>query len=601
MKNKFYLVGFALLILGGCLGWFLKSSAKLVETADNIHDEEYVMSDNTSEIWTCSMHPQIRQNEPSICPICEMDLIELDDSLDNSDPKKLRMSKNSVKLAQIETFKVGESLVDENIESGHSAATFTVQVDGTVEMDERTIKTQTVHVKGRIEEMVVTFEGQYINKGQKIATIFSTELLAASQELITAADYDKHVDGLKEAAVQKLKNWKISDSQIQEILFSRKPIETIAIYADHSGYVLSKKAAQGDYLGQGQAMYTIGSTSNVWLIFNVFESDLGQIKKGDKIKFTTPAVPNRVFDAVVDYIDPLLNTASRTATIRSNMRNSNNILKPGMLLQGSINTTKAKNRSNEIKDSTIDITIPNSALLWTGKRSVVYVQLPDLEVPTYEFREVEIGQRNSNFTTILSGLANGEEVVSNGAFSVDAAAQLNNNFSMINRDVKINNDENADSVPDFTIETSKEFRILLDQAIVAYLELKNAFVATDFDAVSKSVSVLLNELDQIDMRLLEGESHVYWMEQSSALKSHAENIAQASGIESRRKQFDFLSTAMINSIKSFGTIDKTYYVQYCPMANDNHGADWISADESIRNPYFGDKMMKCGSVKLKIN
>jgi len=277
------------------------------------------------------MHPQIRQNEPGICPICEMDLIPLDNSMSNDDPTILRMSKEAAKLAQVETYVIGGK--SKSIDKSDSQE---IKVDGTVELDERTIKSQTAHLSGRIETMAVTFEGQYVSKGQQIATIYSTELLAASQELLTAAQYNDRVEGLKDAAIQKLKNWKITDTQIQQILSTGKPMETISIYADHSGYVLSRKLSQGDYVKQGQVLYTLGSTSRLWLLFNVYESDIANIKKGSQVTFTTSSLPNKEFKTKVTYIDPLMNSATRTATVRAEINNQGNLLKPGMLLTGMI-------------------------------------------------------------------------------------------------------------------------------------------------------------------------------------------------------------------------------------------------------------------------
>ncbi|MFT4565077.1 MAG: Cu(I)/Ag(I) efflux system membrane fusion protein [Saprospiraceae bacterium] len=597
MNNyKLYIIGALLLIGGLAIGWFVKPT-----TADNqtaVHDHSQMNSDESpanEEIWTCSMHPQIRQNEPGICPICEMDLILLDNSLGSDDPTILRMSKESAKLAQIETFVVGGNIENQNSEvKGGSTS---IKVDGTVQLDERTIKSQTAHLSGRIETMAVTFEGQYVTKGQKIASLFSTELLAASQELITAAQFNDRVEGLKEAAIQKLKNWKITDTQIQEILSTRKPIETITIYADQSGYVLIKKLSQGDYVKQGQALYTLGSTSSVWLIFDVFESDLANVRKGSKVVFTTPSVPNKKFEAKVTYIDPLMNSSSRTATVRAEINNSGNQLKPGLLLNGVITSLK----STPAKGVKTPVIVPNTAVLWTGERSVVFIQLPDLEVPTYQYREVELGNRSGEYTNVVSGLDNGEEVVTHGAFAVDAAAQLNNNMSMMNKNVKVKKDEQGDIVPSFSESTPTGFKAQLEESIVKYIDLKNALVDTDSNGASLAADLFSKSLKDIDMTLIKGDAHIYWMEQLKGLDSHAGKIIKSEDVEDQRNQFDFLSQAMINSVKAFGTDEKTYYVQYCPMAKDNQGADWISTEKLIRNPYFGDKMMKCGSVKLELN
>jgi len=593
--NKIYIIGGILLLIGMSIGWFLKPGSTHDSAKMNHHHEESTPQNNDDEIWTCSMHPQIRQNEPSLCPICEMDLIPLDNSMGNDDPTLLRMTSEAVKLAQIETFIVGAG---KSNESGFDEDSNPfINADGTVKLDERTVKSQTAHLSGRIDEMTVTFAGQYVSAGQKIATLYSTDLMAASQELITASQYDDRVEGLKNAAKQKLKNWKLTDEQIQRILNNGVPIETIDIYADHSGYVLEKKRSQGDYVRLGEALYTLGSTGRLWLVFDVFESDLSVVEKGNQITFTTPAIPNEIFNAKVSYIDPLLNANTRTATVRAEITNRNNSLKPGMLLQGKIEASKilAKNAAGNL------IVIPNSAILWTGDRSVVYVQLPDQEVPTYEFREVVVTNRGYESSVIASGVEIGDEVVTHGAFAVDAAAQLNNNFSMMNREVSVKKEQVAGRVPSFVQSTPTIFRQQLDNAILNYLDIKNALVRTDADEASLSADFFLQSLENIDMTLLTEDAHRHWMEQLNALKSHGENIKNSLKVEKQRDQFDYLSQTMINVVKAFGTHERTYYIQYCPMAKDDQGADWISAEKEIKNPYFGDRMMKCGSLKLELN
>lgn len=590
------IIPIATLIVGGLVSYLIWGNNQ--QTKHSTHQTINTSSNqaiNTSKIWTCSMHPQIRQNEPGICPICEMDLIPLDNSMGNDDPTILKMSKEAAKLAQIETFIVGGK--QQASKSGNKQNKPSIKVDGTVELDERTVKSQTAHLSGRIESMAVTFEGQYVTKGQMIASIYSTELLAASQELLTAAQYNDRVEGLKDASIQKLKNWKISDSQIDQILSSGKPIETINVYSDHSGYVLSKKISQGDYVRQGQAFYTLGSTSRVWLIFNVFESDMANVKKGSAVEFSTPSIPNKKFNAKINYIDPLLNSQSRTATIRAEIANNKNLLKPGMLLNGHIET-RLERKSDE---GGAPIIIPNSAILWTGDKSVVYVQLQDTEVPSYQFREVNISKRSAEVSTISEGLEVGEEVVVHGAFSVDAAAQLNNNMSMMNRNVGVKKDVESDVTPSFVDETSIVFKDQLNDLVTSYIELKNALVNTDLNGASMSADLMLKSLAKVDMNEVKGDAHMFWMDQMKAIESHGNKIKNAENVEEQRNQFDFLSQATISSLKAFGTNEKTYYVQYCPMVKGNQGADWISAEEEIRNPYFGDKMMKCGSVKLELN
>ncbi|MEO0733551.1 MAG: DUF3347 domain-containing protein, partial [Bacteroidota bacterium] len=245
-----------------------------------------------------------------------------------------------------------------------------------------------------------------------------------------------------------------------------------------------------------------------------------------------------------------------------------------------------------------ELVVPRSAVLWTGERSVVYVAITDTEVPTYEFREVTLGERVGDGYRVTAGLEAGDEVVVQGAFQLDAAAQLNNKASMMNRDVVVAEREAeapaAEAIPDYREETPEAFREQLGKVVEAYLPLKDQMVATEVADAALLVP-LAESFDGVDMGLVSGEAHDYWMEQLAALRGHADVLAERADIDAQREQFGYLSRALINALTAFG-VDGSYYVQHCPMAFDNAGADWISDEEQIRNPYFGDLMMKCGMV-----
>ena len=122
-------------------------------------------------------------------------------------------------------------------------------------------------------------------------------------------------------------------------------------------------------------------------------------------------------------------------------------------------------------------------------------------------------------------------------------------------------------------------------------------VATDPNQGKEATLTFLESIKKVDMTLLKGASHMFWMEKTGAINAHASKIVDAVEIEGQRKQFDFLSKALIETITAYGAGDKKVYVQYCPMAFDNKGAEWLSYNEEIRNPYFGEKMMKCGTIQ----
>ena len=228
------------------------------------------------------------------------------------------------------------------------------------------------------------------------------------------------------------------------------------------------------------------------------------------------------------------------------------------------------------------------------------MKLPDSEVPSFEYREVVIGERVGNSYTVMEGLKKGDEVVTNGAFVIDAAAQLNNQSSMMNQNLtnKVT-DASEDTTPDFSGQTNESFQLQLNNLLLSYYQLKDALVNDEAKSSREKARRLLESLNNVDMRLIKGDAHKYWMLQLEKIKSNGKKIAATEKIEEQRNAFIPLSNGMINSIKAFGTKSKVY-VQFCPMADDNNGGYWLSESPEIRNPYFGASMLECGEVKSKI-
>lgn len=228
-----------------------------------------------------------------------------------------------------------------------------------------------------------------------------------------------------EEVIDNLEDWKIADWQVDEIITSGEPSEELDIYSHKEGYVLKRHASVGNYLEEGELMFEISSLDNLWVIFDAYESSLGELKKGDVIRFTLDAVPGKTFESQIDFIDPTLNNETRTVAIRSDILNPDADLKPGMLAIGIIKSPLSGPEQ---------LLVPKSAVMWTGRRSIVYVKVPNANIPTFEAREVVLGKRAGDFYIIETGLSEGEEVVTNGTFKIDSAAQIADKLSMMNRE-----------------------------------------------------------------------------------------------------------------------------------------------------------------------
>ena len=572
-------------IITAILGLFI---GYLVFSNNTENDSEHQHSENAmeeSEVWTCSMHPQVRQNEPGSCPICGMDLIPLaNNSSTNSNPYVFEMTEDAVQLANIQTMRIGDV---------GTASTSSLKLNGKMQANESEAISMVAHLPGRIEKLYVSFTGEKINKGDKIATIYSPELVAAQRELIEAKKLEDISPEILQAAKNKLKYWKVGDKFINQVLDNETVTEKFTIYAEQSGVVMDKKVTVGDYLKVGDVLFNLQNLNKLWALFDVYENDLFQISLGTEVSFTTPSLSNKTFKAKIIFIDPVINASTRVATIRAEINNSNQQLKPEMFISGSI-------KKLENKSGSTPLTVPKSAVLYTGERSIVYVKVPNTTIPSYEFREIGLGESTGDFYIVNDGLENGEDVVVNGAFVIDAAAQLNNQASMMNRQVKVNA-TNEDLLPDYTEVTPKEFKEQIESLTILYLDLKDALVSSNFPKAVKTAEQFNSKIKDIDMMLLEGEAHNYWMQQEEALLAHSQEILKAKDLDNQREQFYFLSQSLIKTIKVYGINQSVFYVQHCPMANENNGADWISKDLTIKNPYFGDAMLSCGQTQDTID
>jgi Cu(I)/Ag(I) efflux system membrane fusion protein len=261
-------------------------------------------------------------------------------------------------------------------------------------------------------------------KGQILAQIYSPELVTAQQELLEAAKTKQSQPAIYEAAKEKLLQWKLTDTQIATIENSGLAQNTIEVVSNINGIVTARRVNTGDYVSQGTVLFEIADLSKVWIMFDAYESDLQFLSKGEKVSFSLQALPGNKYTGSIVFIDPVIDPDTRVVKVRVETGNQSGKLKPEMFATGIVSSTLDEYRNN--------IVIPKSAVLWTGKRSVVYVKQPGTDEPVFKIREIEPGPMLGESYVIINGLSEGEEIVTSGTFSVDAAAQLEGKPSMMN-------------------------------------------------------------------------------------------------------------------------------------------------------------------------
>jgi membrane fusion protein, copper/silver efflux system len=396
-------------LVGFLIGWLFFHTSHVVE------EKHQDSAQGKTSVWTCAMHPQIRLSAPGKCPICGMELILLAQGSAAVDSDAIHLSKEAAQLANVLTSVVS-----------HQRPIKEVRLYGKVQADERLLQNQVAHLPGRIEKLMVNFTGESVHKGQTLALIYSPELITAQQELLEAVKMKQSQPEIYQAAKEKLRQWMLMEDQIETIENSGKIQNNFEVFSNTNGIVTARRVNNGDHVAEGSVLYDIADLSHIWVMFDAYESDLPFLGMGDKLTFNVQALPGINFTGNITFIDPVLNPVTRVAKVRVEIDNKAGRLKPEMFATGIVNADLSEYRDKLI--------IPRSAVLWTGKRSIVYVKQTGTDEPVFKIREIGLGPMLGNSYVVTDGLREGEEIVTQGTFSVDAAAQLEGKPSMMNRD-----------------------------------------------------------------------------------------------------------------------------------------------------------------------
>jgi Cu(I)/Ag(I) efflux system membrane fusion protein len=578
--------------------------------------------------YTCSMHPSVRLSDPDAkCPICFMDLIPVGAG-DGGEGPTLTLTTQAVAASRIETAKAARFF---------PAAE--VRLYGKLAYDETFVARLTAYFPARIDRLFVNYTGVPVARGDHLAEVYSPELLAALEELRQARQAAAGAGAASEivrqvtletlaAAREKLRLFGISDEQTAAVEDGSFTDDRITIYAPIGGIVTNLAVREGDYVTTGQPIATVADLSRLWLDLEAYESQLPLLRWGQPVEFTVESHPGDRFTGRVSFIEPIIDDATRTAAVRVAVDNTDRRLKPGMFASAVVrprvgadgavlgaelagrwvcpmHPTIVKDAQEGCDACGMDLVpaeslgvvgdprsaqpplvIPRTAVLFTGARSVVYVQSPDAESPTYEAREVTLGSRAGEFYIVREGLAEQDAVVVNGAFRLDSEMQITARPSMMSAERQEDSREAAPAAP-------PEFLDSLTPVYEAYLDAQERLAADDFEGYLRAAAALGNAVGSTRESMLVGEGLGAWRLAASALRPREE----PADIEAARAAFERMSDAAIDLQRRFGHAgDRSWRHAFCPMAFDFEGADWLQRGEEINNPYFGASMLQCGEI-----
>ena len=550
------------------------------EKGSSSHDHS---GESADEIWTCSMHPQIQSPDPGSCPICGMDLIKASTgtSANSIQPDEVKLSARALALAQIQTTRVRTL-------SGTAAERTLI---GRIAKNEDQTKVITAWFGGRIEKLRVSSVGEVVKRYQTIAYLYSPAIYAAHRDLMTAQTQVGKLSGAEdfaksaslsalESAKMRLRLLGLRNGEIEKMSRAKKAWTRVPIRSPFAGTVVNKRVSEGEYVKEGQPLLEISDLDTIWVELDAYAADLPLISVGQRVSFTVDSIPEEIYEGKVSFIEPFVDSATRTGTVRVELKNDGK-LKPGQYV-----SAKLEGASN----ASAALVIPRSAPLYAGKRSVVYIEKQLKPDPVYRAKTIKLGQIIGDQVIVVSGLEEGQRVVTHGAFALDADLQIRGGLSLLARPDDKSEISALDIPAGFLSQVSPE--------VEAYLEVQQALASDDVLGAQNSARQVQQQISTVSTTMLSPRVRKKWDQYQGRLSEAASKIAMSENVENARTHFEGLSLAVADILKAVGNpLDTPVSYTFCPMAFDSKGAHWLQLGTEIKNAYYGEKMLSCGSVE----
>jgi Cu(I)/Ag(I) efflux system membrane fusion protein len=498
------------------------------------------------------------------------------------------LTKRAAALARIKTTRV------ERAEAGPVE----IRLLGRLDYDERRVRTVTSWTSGRIDRLHVAVTGEQVRRGQVIATLYSPEVYAAQGDLIQAArQLERLREGLAsargaaqaalEATRQRLLLLGIPEAEVREMEEAPHPARSVPLRTFFRGTVVERLVDEGSYVSAGSGIYRVADLSRLWVQLDAYERDLAYLSRGQKVILTVSAYPEETFEGRVAFIDPMLDKQTRTTRLRVEVRNKGR-LQPGMFAEAVV--------EGGMEGGGRPLVVPASAPLFTGRRSIVYVEVDGAEEPTYEARQVRLGHKmEDRLYPVIAGLREGERVVTQGAFTLDADLQIRGGASMM-----AGPDDSEPGELDRVVVVDERVLSSLEPVLDAYLSVAERLAEDDLEAARQAMRALEREAGRVRAPR-SAEARAAWTATAEALTEHSRQGIRSADIDGARGSFEHLSAGARGLLEGFGNpLPQPVRLAYCPMAFNDRGAEWIQRGEEIDNAYFGAQMRRCGEIRAVV-
>lgn len=576
--------------------------------------------------YICPMMCTPPSTEPGRCPVCAMELVEATGG-GGGDGISVTIEASARRLVGIQTAmsKMGE-------------VNRTIRTIGSIDFDESRLSTISAYIDGRLEKMYANYAGVKVNEGDDLALIYSPQLYTAQTEFITSMNSDGKIGrfqisggDLNKMARENLAELGMTQSQIDLLAKTGKPMSRIRIKSPQSGTVIEKSAVDGDYVKTGHKLYRVADLSSVWLMLDLFPDDASAVRFGQQVEAEIQSMPGEVFTGRVAFIDPTVNPTTRTVQVRVEIMNFDGKLRPGDYATARVTVpaipmdevydpalankyispmhpqvirdepgtcplcdmdlvpTSQLGFSSEPLPMQQVVTVPRDAVLLAGENSVIYVET---EPGRFEIRRVTIGPMNRKEAVIIEGLSAGETVATGGNFLIDSQMQLAGNPSLMDPTKAPSYSPGPLELPKsnpvmLAVDAGKQF----DRTYDAYFEIQCA-MAADQTPPPVALNTMIEGLRELEMSASVPDE----AQRKFAIARRAASRMDGS-LETAREAYRGVSHAMLRAAtvaRGPKTAMKlTHY--YCPMVPGG-GGDWMQPGGDLANPYWGSEMLTCGEV-----
>lgn len=601
---------FILILTSLVLGALLNASLDFQSKAP--HDLIKPEDQSSSVVsWTCSMHPQVNSPSAGLCPLCGMDLTKaIEDSSNSTEEFGLRLSSRASALAKIQTSSVElRALQDEG-----------EVLWGEVSVDDDQKSVVSSWMSGRVERLFVSKVGEEVKRGQALAELYSPELYSAHQALISTIKSGKsrsHQSILK-ATREKLRLLGVSKAQLRSMEKADKPWKRIMIRSNTAGVIVSTHIETGSYVSLGQALFKVASLSKLQVKLRLNEYELQSAQVGQRYLLSVPSLSGIFFEGILTLIEPELDRRGRFTLAQISLRDGGYTFdkKSGEMI--ALKGEKSRSSSPQLlpgmlmtaqvwepdRDQGLRLSIPKTAPLFAGDRSLVYVAQDHENEEYYQARTVILGSKVGEYYPVLSGLERGERVVTRGAFLLDSESQIRGMFSLSAlASLRAEEKSRSQIVSTHNVGLSKSFASTVER----YLSLQEALadsnlveakkIAKDWRETLSRQTVDDNKLEGLRRRVARVERSL-WNQKKRLLEYDLPELIIQENLEGARSKFKIISDHLLALITAYGNpLEEEVNEAYCPMAFNNRGGRWLQRSGEINNVYFGDQMRRCGVFK----